>query len=200
MLSLIRDAYPLEADDLSALLSQRLLALQLSGRPLTDFYDVPEDLASRIGKRTLEFSSFSDRCAALKTKRYTYTRISRALLHILLDMTAEDAAARKKHDHISYIRILGFRKNAEPLLTAIKTHQAGGGPERPQKKAVPLPMITRTADTASIREENIREEFRRDLYASHIYQAVLAAKSGRRIANEYTAGVIVLTGPDPISP
>lgn len=179
VLTMLLDAYPLMPDDFSAPLAQRLLTLQLADRPLTDFYDVPEDLAARIGKRTLEFAGFSDRCAALKTKQYTYTRISRALLHIMLDMTAQDAAARKAHDFISYVRVLGFRREAEPLLSAIK-------------KAAPLPLITRTAEAASILDEISLAEFRRDLYCSHLYQAILAAKSGRRIANEYTTGLIVM--------
>ena len=179
VLTLIRDAYPLTAEDFSAVLAQRLLALQLADRPLTDFYDVPEDLAARIGKRTLEFAGFADRCAALKTRQYTYTRVSRALLHIMLDMTAQDAGDRKAHDYISYARVLGFRREAEPLLSATQ-------------KAAPLPVITRTADAALILDESSLAEFRRDLYCSHLYQAVLAAKSGRRIANEYTTGLIVM--------
>ena len=176
VLTLIRDAYPLTPEDFSAILAQQLLALQLADRPLTDFYDVPENLAARIGKRTLEFAGFSDRCSALKTKQYTYTRVSRALTHIMLGMTAQDAGARKAHDYISYVRVLGFRREGKPLLAAIQ-------------KAAPLPLITRTADAASILDEISLAEFRRDLYCSHIYQAVLAAKSGRRIANEYTTGL-----------
>ncbi len=179
VLSLIRDAVPLQADDFSVLLSQRLLTLQLYGRPLTDFYDVPEDLAARIGRRTLDFSSFTQRTAALKTRQYTYTRVSRALLHILLDITAEEAQSRKEHGFVPYIRILGFLKSAEPLLSAIK-------------KAAPLPLITKTADAASFLDPYALKMFRRDLYRSHLYQSVLTAKSGKRTANEYTASVIVL--------
>ncbi len=187
VLSLIRDAYPLHAEDFSALLAQRLLTLQLTERPLTDFYDVPDDLAARIGKRTLEFAGFADRCAALKTRQYTYTRVSRALIHIMLDMTAQDAAARKAHDFISYVRVLGFRREAAPLLSAIQEQAPNA-----REKAAPLPLITRTADAASILDGSSLAEFRRDLYCSHIYQAVLAAGSGRRIANEYTTGLIVM--------
>lgn len=179
VLTMLLDAYPLTAEDFSAPLAQRLLALQLAERPLTDYYDVPEDLAARIGKRTLEFAGFADRCAALKTRQYTYTRISRALLHIMLDMTAQDAGNRKAHDYISYVRVLGFRREAKPLLSAMQ-------------KAAPLPVITRTADAALVLDESSLAEFRRDLYCSHLYQAVLAAKSGRRIANEYTTGLIVM--------
>ncbi len=179
VLSLIRDAVPLQADDFSVLLSQRLLELQLHGRPLTGFYDVPGDLAARIRKKTLAFSSFTQRTAALKTRQYTYTRVSRALLHILLDITAEEAQSRKERGFVSHIRILGFQKSAAPLLSAIK-------------KAARLPLITKTADAASILDPFALQMFNRDLYRSHLYQSVLAAKSGRPAANEYTASVLVL--------
>ncbi len=183
VLSLIGQAYPLVPDDFSVLLSQRLLDLQISGCPLSSFYDVPEDLAARISRRTLEFSGFSDRCAALKTRQYTYTRVSRALLHILLNMTAQDADTRKSHDYISCFRILGFRKDAGALLSAIQ--KAARFPD-------PVPMITRTAGAASVLGTDALEEFRRDLFCSHIYQSVLAARSGRKIANEFTAPLVVM--------
>ena len=105
----------------------------------------------------------------------------------MLDMTAQDAAARKAHDFISYVRVLGFRREAAPLLSAIQEQAPNA-----REKAAPLPLITRTADAASILDGSSLAEFRRDLYCSHIYQAVLAAGSGRRIANEYTTGLIVM--------
>ncbi len=178
-LSLIRDAVPMCSNDFSALLSQRLLELQLRQIPLSGFLDVSEDLAARINRQTLVFSGFEDRVLALKTRQYTYTRVSRALLHILLGITEEEALDRKSRDYVSYIRILGLRRSAQPLLSQIK-------------KAAELPLITKTADAASILDRDALRDFRRDLYFSHLYQAALAAKSGRKVPNEYTASVVVV--------
>ncbi len=183
VLNLIRDAVPVNPDDFSALLSQRLLQLQLNQTSLTDFLDVSKELAARINRQTLVFSGFEDRASALKTRQYTYTRVSRALTHILLEITEEEAHRRKAGDYISYARILGLRRSAQPLLSAIKKHT---------QKTAPLPLIAKTADAASLLDSDALEDFRRDLYCSHLYQSVLAVKSGRKIPNEYTASVVAV--------
>ncbi len=183
VLPLIQDAVPLLPDDFSAVLNVRLLELQLNRTPLTDFLDVSEDLAARINRQILIFSDFEDRISTLKTKQYTYTRVGRALTHILLGITAEETLRRKSEDYVSCIRILGFRRSAQPLLSAVKKNT---------KKTAPLPLITKTADAASILDYDALQDFRRDLYCSHLYQSVLAAKSGRKIPNEYTASVVVV--------
>lgn len=178
-LSLIRDAVPVLPEDLSVLLSYRLLQLQLNQADLTDFLDVSEGLAARINRQTFMFADFENRISSLKTRQYTYTRVSRALIHILLGMTGEESRSRKSGDYVSCARILGFRRSAQPLLSAVK-------------KAASLPMVTKTADAASILGDKALRDFRRDLYVSHLYQSVLASKSGRKIPNEYTASVVVV--------
>lgn len=166
------------ADDFSALLSFRLLELEKQGISLQRFLDVSPELAQRIGKYTLDFSTISNRIQNLKTRQYTYTRISRSLFHILLNMTKEDALSRKAHNYLSYIRILGFRKESSALLSAIK-------------KASILPLITKTADAKKILSDDSFAEFQNDLYCSHIYQAVYQAKTGQELPNEYTRSVLI---------
>lgn len=178
-LSLLEDAAPLTANDFSSLLAFRLLELHHQGIPFHEFADVSRDLSARMEKQLLNFSSFEDKAAALKTKQYTYTRISRCLIHILLDMTARTYRCRKEGDYISYVRILGFKREAAPLLSAIK-------------KASALPLITKTADAKIILDTQTFAWFEQDLLASHIYQSVLAQKSEASAGNEYTRSVIVI--------
>jgi len=47
----------------------------------------------------------------IKTRRYTQGRISRALCHLLMDVQKSDLPALP-----DYVRILGFRSSARPLL------------------------------------------------------------------------------------
>ena len=67
---------------------------------------------------------------SVKSKRYTYARLSRictnVLLNITKDFTAENAAP-------SYARVLGFRREAQPLLRAIKENAS-------------IPLVTKAAD------------------------------------------------------
>lgn len=178
-LELINTSTPISINDFSLLLSYRLLELSSQGGGLETFAGVSPDLALRLSKQVLEFASFEDRIAALKTRQYTYTRISRSLLHILLNMTKEDIQNRKQCGFASYIRILGFRRAASPLLSAIK-------------KASRLPLITKTADAPNILPPDVLIQFNQDLFCSHIYQSVLEQKSLMRPANEYTRSVVIL--------
>lgn len=176
---LMAETTPMFLDDFSALLSYRLLELHRRQIPFERFGDVSGELAARIERQLLDFSSFENRIQALKTRQYTYTRISRCLLHILLDMTEEDIRSRKRRDYLSYIRVLGFRKDAEGLLKAIK-------------KASAMPFITKTADASRILDPDSYQEFLNDLFCSHVYQSAAKQKSGILRKNEYTQSVILV--------
>jgi len=178
-LPFLNTATPISANDFSLLLSYRLL--ELSGQPggFEIFSDVSPDLALRLKKQVLRFSSFEERITALKTRQYTYTRISRSLLHILLHMTREDMETRKRLGYVSYIRILGFKRESAPLLGAVK-------------RASRLPLITKTADAPRLLPPDALKQFNQDLFCSHIYQSVLEQKSHVRPENEYTRSVVIV--------
>jgi len=172
-------AVPLNANDFSLLLSYRLLEHFGDPQELCRFADVSPDLARRISRQTYSFSSFDQRAAALKTRQYTYTRISRCLMHILLNLTREDIDARKRMGYVTSIRILGFRKNASPLLSAVK-------------RGARLPLVTKTADAPRILSPHALSQFQQDLFCSHVYQAAAEQKCGLRPKNEYTRSVIIV--------
>lgn len=169
---------PVFPDDLSLLLNYRLLELAHTGQDLTVFADVSPELADRIQNQCLQFASFSERIQALKTKQYTYTRISRALIHIFLGITDSMIANCRKNDYAPYARILGFRRSAAPLLTLMK-----------EKSGIPL--ITKTADAAGLLPEETLPMFRQDLYCSHVYQAAVQQKSKVLPPNEYTHPIVI---------
>ena len=178
-LDLALASVPVSSDDFSALLSFRLLELHHQGIAFDQFADVPGELAARIEKQLLHFSSFEERIAALKTKRYTYTRISRSLTHILLHITDSTYKERKENDYVSYARILGFKRESAELLSAVK-------------KASGLPLVTKTADAEIILDSKSLSWFEEDLMASHIYQSVLACKEKKPVKNEYTQPVVIV--------
>ena len=66
------------------------LALRLSLHEkqafLADYADVSGELANRIRHLLPEYTGFDQFCALLKTKQIAYTRVRRALLHILLGL------------------------------------------------------------------------------------------------------------------
>lgn len=84
---------------------------------LQQIIEVAEGLENRICACTRLESVYTvaDLCDAVKSKRYTYTRIQRTLLHILLDFTREYEAKAP-----AYIRVLGFNQTGQKLLKEMK--------------------------------------------------------------------------------
>ncbi len=72
---------------------------------------VSPDLARRIKRHQYRFKSFSTFADLVKCKNYTHSRIRRALCEILLDL--------REPEPIRQVRVLGCRKSALPLLSAI---------------------------------------------------------------------------------
>lgn len=159
----VRQNALLTEDDFSLVLRYQL---QLSSPDdLAEYLDVPRSLANRIFRLRNEFTGFRQFADLLKTKELTRTRINRSLLHILLRLKATPQP-------LSHIRILGFRKEASPLLTCLK------------KNSDLLPVTRLTA----LPEASIAE----DLFASSLYHAALACRTGIPQPEERTIPVVII--------
>lgn len=177
--SLFREELPLQANDLSDLLNYCLLTLNRDHIPFSIFSDVSKDLSDRLEHVLYDQGSFEKRIFQLKTRQYTYTRISRCLLHILLGITDEMVSAGKEAGYAPYARILGFRKNKAALLGEIKKHTR-------------IPLVTKTADASRMLSDTAKLMFEQDLYASHVRQSILASKTGQPVRNEYTQPICII--------
>ena len=78
----------------------------------TDYADGSLELSNRILRQREHFSSVVDFLDDLKTKEVTYTRLSRLLTHILLDIKRKKITAFTANlDYVPYGKILGFRED-----------------------------------------------------------------------------------------
>ena len=84
---------------------------------LNKYNDVNEGIENRIKKVIYESNSYNELIMNIKSKRYTYSKIKRILLNILVGFTKED---KEKNKEINYIRVLGFNKNGKNYLGKIK--------------------------------------------------------------------------------
>ncbi len=84
---------------------------------LNQIATVEEGIENLLKKTIYEVSSYQELIEKLKSKRYTYNKITRMLLHILIGFTKEEA---KNFREITYIRILGFDKKGQKYLRKIK--------------------------------------------------------------------------------
>lgn len=142
-----------KSDDLSDYLFYSLL---INKDNLTDFMDISSDLANRIVSNLDNFSSFSSLLTELKCKNYTYTRLSRGLLHIALNIKGDNLYYRNLLSSISHVKILGFRNSAKDLLNIIG-------------KESTITMTAKIPDIYSEATKETRELFDIGLKASMIY-------------------------------
>ena len=83
---------------------------------LSKYQTVDEGIENRIIKYINESNTYEELIQNIKTKRYTYNKISRMLLHILTNFTKEEAS----NLNIDYIRLLGFTNKGKEYLSKIK--------------------------------------------------------------------------------
>ena len=167
----------MNSDAFSAMLHYKLLNEAEKG--YQEYLDVSPELSDRIRNNLERFKNFHDFCDLLKSKDMTFTRISRCLLHILLDMKTSTMEGYRAMDCIAYARVLGFRKDATPLLTAIKEHSS-------------IPLITKLADAEQILTPSGLVMLKDDIRINSIYESALSLKSQNPMQNEYRTPIVIV--------
>lgn len=166
----------LSKDALSLLLKYKLLS---KINDLDTYADVTPDLADKIRKNLNSYENITQFMDLLKSKDLTHTRISRALIHILLDITRDMYTDAKIHDYAPYARVLGFHKRALPLLSEIG-------------KNTSIPLLTKLADARTQLSEQDYSLLEHDIFCSHVYESVIADKTRTAFQNEFTRQIIIL--------
>lgn len=168
--------YPfLYEDDCSQMLHYCLLKNADDG--FSDYADCTPDFSNKLCRSISDYTRFSDFCALLKTKNMAYTRISRILVHILLDIRHDDYAYWRSRSFVPYARILGFRKESG-ALGYIKKHAS-------------IPLLTRAADAKKILSKDALVFFQKHLFADSVYRALVAGKGGQAVKNEFQQQIAV---------
>ncbi len=95
-----------------------LLKLQIINNinNLSTYQTVEEGIENRIKKYIYKSNTWEELVNNIKTKRYTYNRINRMLIHILNSYKKSD----NDNINIDYIRILGFNNKGRKHLNNIK--------------------------------------------------------------------------------
>lgn len=149
---------------------------------LTVYFDIYPDLADKIQnalfqKRPAGLAEFKN---CLKTRDITMTHINRALLHILLSIKKSDMELLQKYEYCAYLRLLGFRREASPLMNTIKT-------------ASRRPVITKLADARNRLHQEQFSLLEKDIAASGLYQQLaLIKKEAAVFSGEYRQPIIIV--------
>lgn len=164
-------------DDFSPQLSYLLLTL--SREQLASYQDCNMELARRIKSLLVDFYSMEQFSGILKTRNMTLTRVSRILCHILLRLTQEDYALGRSLDYTPYLRILGFRREAAPLLTRLNA-------------CAQVPVISKLADASDTLSNQAAQVLSHDIFASELYEQNLARRAKKTARSEYSRGLVIL--------
>lgn len=128
-----------------------------TAKELSCYYEVSPDLANRICTLFPKFTDLSLFTALLKSKQYTYNRISRCLFHILLSITWNDMKTPA-----SYVRLLGLKKKASHLLK--KTAER------------PVTILSKAANAKTQLTPEQYRLFEKDTQASQLYGYIMGKK------------------------
>lgn len=147
----------------------------IDAETLARYQDVTPEFSQRLLHVFRQCSSVTELCDALKTKNLTFSRITRCLLHILLRLTKDAVTAEREQGFALYARILGFRREAKPLLSEIKKHSS-------------IPLVAKLADAGRILSPLAFAQLDETIKASGLYRAALGAAPG----SEYTRNIIIM--------
>ena len=178
-IEIIKKSKPLFADDFRGSISRKLYDLLYNDVDLSIYSDISPSLSDRIYKLNKNYSDYETMVASIKSKDYTFTRISRALCHILLNIKKSDTDIYK--NNIKYSKLLGFRRSSGNLLKLIKTRSK-------------LINITKPADAKDILrdEKETYRLFMSEVYASYIYNSVYYDKYKTELKNSYSREIVIV--------
>ncbi|QSX06606.1 nucleotidyltransferase [Sedimentibacter sp. zth1] len=86
---------------------------------LKKIYDVTEGLENKIFDNVYKYNNLNDFILSIKSKRYTYARIRRILLNILLDIKYKDIDFLKGYNN-NYVKTLAFSENGKDIIKQAK--------------------------------------------------------------------------------
>lgn len=121
LLSLSSSNYPfIFEEDTFKYIKYKLLTNE---RSLLNLPDVSEGIDNKILKEIVRSNSLNELILNSKSKRYTYTRISRILLQSFLNLENFDLSSLSKSP-APYARVLAFNSTGQRILKSIKTNSS----------------------------------------------------------------------------
>lgn len=118
----------------------------ISSDKLNEYIGVDEGIENKLKKVIFECNNINELILKIKSKRYSYNRLQRMLLHILCQNKKED-----NNLCINYIRVLGLNNNGKKILKDCKN--------------ISTPIITKF-------KKEYENLFKEDIKASKIYSLI----------------------------
>jgi len=143
------------SDEMSELL--RYAAMSTPAEMIERCPSAGEGLGNRLKNAALDHNTWEGIVKAAKSKRYTYTRISRLCAQLILGIDRDHHGCSAPE----YIRVLGFNEKGRELLSRAKS---GGNCD--------LPILTNINKEAQGLTDEARSMLELDVHATDIYNLV----------------------------
>lgn len=147
---------------------------------LENIIDMTEGLENRIKKTAQETTNIHDFLEKLKTKRYTYTRLQRFLVHLLLSYTKQKEKILPYGP--PYLRVLGFTEQGKYLLKEMK-----------QKSSLPIIIKGAHSNKYISNSPSFKTFWEMDVLATDIFSLALPKENLRSGGLDYYKGPVQLT-------
>lgn len=85
-------------------------------------YDVSEGIENRFLESAKKFKDFNELLLDVKTKRYTYTRLKRIVLRLLLKIDKNIVSEIYKMDKLPFIKVLAFNAEKKNCLSSVSAN------------------------------------------------------------------------------
>lgn len=162
---------PTCANDFS---NELFYALLTKKEQLNQYLETSEDLTQRMMNNIYDYEDFTSFVDLVKSKNYTFTRISRTFLHILMNIQGSNSLYKEALKHLTHVHILGFKESSQGLLTAISD----------SKEITCITKVPQVYDSFNSITKNM---FDMELFAETLYNA----KNGIRL-QEYQKKLVLV--------
>ncbi|WP_051226602.1 tRNA(Met) cytidine acetate ligase [Butyrivibrio sp. MC2013] len=142
-------------NNFSSLLKYKLTLERDKG--FAQYLDIDDDLSNKIRAKLPLFTDTESFIQLLKSKDLAYTRISRALLHIVLNIRSDLAETARKEGYPVYLRLLGLRTASSDILRSVSDD---------------APIISRLSDADKMLSGTALSLLRQNITASDIYHQI----------------------------
>lgn len=175
ILSRRQDVKPLSWNDFLPYLQY---AVSYPQQELNQYCDISDDLANQLSACRILPDHIEDWIDTLSGKHISRTRIQRCLLNILLAQTQTQMNYARANYYISYLRLLGFRKEASSLLKELQHTSL-------------VPIIQKVTKAQQILSDTAYQSFAQDIRKSHLYNQAFYNHYGISMPTEYERNVII---------
>lgn len=162
---------PVFINDISGEVLYSLLTRQ---DELDEFLESSEDLTNKIINNIYDYKDFTSFIEDIKSKNFTYTRISRFIIHAMLGIKGSNTFYKEMLKQLTHVKVLGFKESSQGVLTEIS-----------EKSEIAL--LTKIPTVYDSLNSVTKELIDQETFASTIYNRISGA-----VGHEYSKPLVLV--------